>query len=252
MAGSELTDLYTNRLEGRTILITGSARRIGQHLALTAAYAGGDVIIHHAHSSEEAEGVAKKIRTLGRKAWTIEADLASSAGIQSLIQQTFRIGRVDALINNAAIFENQGFFQTSIASWERHLSINLTAPFLLCQAFASQEPKLQAGRIINIVDWRALRPGADHFSYTISKAALAAMTKSLAATLAPQITVNAIAFGAVLPPNDGAPAEKFLHNVPSKRLASLEEVSELFLFLLTGPAYMTGEIIHLDGGRHLY
>jgi len=135
--------------------------------------------------------------------------------------------------------------------WENHLAINLTAPFLLCQAFAKNHPTGETARIINILDWRALRPGTDHFPYTISKSGLYAMTKSLAAALAPEITVNGIAFGAILPPSDGGDVSEVLDYVPADRWAELDEVHKTVLFLLTGPEYITGEVIHLDGGRHL-
>jgi pteridine reductase len=129
--------------------------------------------------------------------------------------------------------------------------INLTAPFLLSQAFASALPPRESGRIINLLDWRALRPGLDHLPYSISKSALAALTYSLAAALAPRITVNGLALGAVLPPSDGSIDPNILDKVPSGRWADLEEVSQALVFLLNGPAYITGEILHVDGGRHL-
>ena len=139
--------------------------------------------------------------------------------------------------------------ETSLDDWNNHLNINLTAPFLLSQAFAKHA---QEGRIVNILDWRALRPGADHFPYTISKSALAAMTKSLAAALAPRITVNGLALGAILPPADNSSAkDKVIEAVPAQRWGEANEVEEALLFLLSGPAYITGEIIHVDGGRHL-
>jgi len=131
------------------------------------------------------------------------------------------------------------------------MRINLTTPFLLSQAFAAQLPETADGRIVNILDWRALRPGADHFPYTISKAALAAMTRSLAAALAPRITVNGIALGAVLPPADGGGGPEVIEKVPLGRWSKDEEVQQALVFLLSGPAYITGEIIHVDGGRHL-
>jgi len=131
------------------------------------------------------------------------------------------------------------------------MAINLTAPFLLCQAFARQVPQGEEGRIINILDWRALRPAADHLPYTISKAALAALTQSLAVALAPGITVNGLALGAILPPSDGEATANLLSSVPAGRWARLDELSQALVILLTGPAYVTGEIIHLDGGRHL-
>lgn len=132
-----------------------------------------------------------------------------------------------------------------------HFMVNLTAPFLLCQAFPSLIEPGGKGRIVNILDWRALRPGKDHFPYTISKAALAALTQSLAVEFAPDITVNGLAFGAILPPSDGGDTETILDDVPAGRWADLDEVGQALLFLLDGPGYITGEIIHLDGGRHL-
>jgi NAD(P)-dependent dehydrogenase (short-subunit alcohol dehydrogenase family) len=153
------------------------------------------------------------------------------------------------LINNAAIFESHSFASTSLEAWDRHIALNLTAPFLLSQAFAKQAK--DGTRIINILDWRALRPGADHFPYTISKSALAAMTKSMAAALAPQVIVNGLALGAILPPSDGNAPSDITEHIPMKRWAEKNEAEQALLFLLTSPEYITGEIIHVDGGRHL-
>ena len=129
------------------------------------------------------------------------------------------------------------------------MAINLAAPFLLSQAFAKQAS--EGARIVNILDWRALRPGSDHFPYTISKAALAAMTQSLAIALSPRIIVNGLALGAILPPADGNAEADIIKNVPARRWAQEDEIEQALLFLLTCPSYITGEIIHLDGGRHL-
>jgi len=123
--------------------------------------------------------------------------------------------------------------------------------FLISQAYAKSLKHGQAGRIINMLDWRALKPGADHLPYTISKAGLAALTKSLAVSLAPNISVNGIALGAILPPVDGKASDSILSRVPIPRWASISELEETVMFLLTGPSFITGEIIHLDGGRHL-
>jgi len=107
------------------------------------------------------------------------------------------------------------------------------------------------GRIVNMLDWRSQRPGPDHFPYTISKVGLTGLTRSLAQALAPRINVNGVALGAILPPADGGDGKSALQNVPAGRWAELDELNQTVLFLLTGPAYMTGEILHLDGGRHL-
>ena len=238
-------------LKGKNILITGSARRIGRILALTVAKAGGDVIIHHSNSPDEAEGTKQEILALGQKAIIIQADFSDPESIKEFISEVFSSQILDGLVNNASVFSNLSWVDTQITQWNNHLSINLTAPFLLSQAFGKNIPNNLDGRIVNILDWRAIHPGADHLPYTISKAGLAALTKSLALALAPNITVNGIAFGAVLPPSDGGSAENILSSVPLSRWAEITEVEETLLFLLAGPKYITGEIIHLDGGRHL-
>jgi len=235
----------------KTILITGSARRVGRIFALGCAQAGADVVIHHGHSPEEAQDTKEEVESLGRRAWILASDLSKPAEASETISRANELSPLYALVNSAAIFESLSLADTSLSDWERHLSINLTAPFLLSQAFAEGLPEGTEGRIVNILDWRALRPRADHFPYTVSKAALAAMTKSLAAALAPRITVNGLALGAVLPPSDGGAGSSVIENVPLGRWSEAEEVQQALVFLLAGPAYVTGEIIHVDGGRHL-
>jgi len=236
-------------LDKKTVLITGAARRLGRLFALACARAGADIVIHHAHSDADAESLRHEITGLGRQAWVFQADLTDSSQTQSLILLINRSTPIHYLINNAALFETLSFDSTSLTDWSDHLALNLTAPFLLSQAFARQAQ--DGARIINILDWRALRPGADHFPYTISKSALAAMTKSMAVALAPKIIVNGLALGAILPPSDGAMNPDIVKNIPLKRWANENEVEQALLFLLTSPSYITGEIIHVDGGRHL-
>lgn len=237
-------------LEGKNVLITGAAVRVGRAMALAAAQAGANVLIHYSDSKKEAEKLQADIRALGRDAHLLQADLSKPEETQQLIPRALEHGSIYALVNSAAIFENRKLEDTDLASWQHHLDINLTAPFLLSQAFW-KAAKEKGGRVVNILDWRALRPGADHLPYTISKAALAALTQSLAAAMAPKITVNGIAFGAILPPSDKADTRSIIKNVPAGRWAELDEVGQTLLFLLTGPSYITGEIIYLDGGRHL-
>jgi NAD(P)-dependent dehydrogenase (short-subunit alcohol dehydrogenase family) len=236
-------------LNGKTILITGASKRVGKIFALACARAGADVVIHHGHSEEEAEEVGEEIRKLGRRAWPFQADLNDSSQVGGLIARINESTPLYGLVNSAAIFESLLLENTSVEDWQKHLAINLTAPFLLSQAFAKQAS--DGARIVNILDWRALRPGADHFPYTISKAALAAMTRSLAVALAPKIIVNGLALGAILPPSDGKAQSDIIKNVPAQRWAEEHEVEQALVFALTCPEYITGEIIHLDGGRHL-
>jgi len=245
-------------LLNKTILVTGAARRIGRVFSLACARAGADVIIHHGHSQSEAADVQKEIALSGRKSWILEADLSNLDEVNHLISRAESLSPIYGLVNSAAIFEPLSLEQTTLADWERHMAVNLTVPFLLSQAFAKQLSSSARGgdgsvkgRIVNILDWRALRPGADHFPYTVSKAALAAMTESMAIALAPRITVNGLALGAALPPAKETADEKIIEQVPARRWSDEQEIGDGLIFLLAGPAYITGEIIHVDGGRHL-
>ena len=233
----------------KTVLVTGGARRVGKIFALACARAGADVVIHHGHSEEEAQKVREEVTGLGRRAWVFEADFNDPSQAESLIPRINESTPLHGLVNSAAIFGALSLENTSIEDWQKHLTINLTAPFLLSRAFARQAP--DGGQIVNILDWRALRPGADHFPYTISKAALAALTKSLAVALAPKIIVNGLALGAILPPSDGKATPNITKNIPAGRWAEEHEVEQALLFFLTCPTYVTGEIMYLDGGRHL-
>lgn len=243
--------METLPLHEKTILITGAAKRIGRALALACARAGADIFIHYGTSETEARQLQQEIHALGPQAWLLQTDLSHADEVPRLVEQAASLRPLDALVNNASIFEDLSAQATTIADWDRHLAINLTAPFLLSQAFARQLPEGKFGSIVNLLDWRALRPGADHFPYSISKSALAALTKSLAVALAPQVTVNGLALGAILPPTDGNPNPNILKNIPAGHWGSLEDVESALLFLLGDGSYITGEIIHIDGGRHL-
>ena len=238
-------------LKDKTILITGAARRIGAALARACANAGANIVIHYGRSQQEALALRDEIASMGRKVLLVQADLGKAREAAEVIGRSAEAGPLYALVNSAAVFESLSMKQTTAADWERHMAVNLEAPFLLSRTFAAQVPVDQEGRVVNILDWRALRPGADHFPYSISKAALASMTKAMAAALAPNISVNGLALGAILPPSDNAAYADILKNIPAGRWGELREVESALLFLLAGPAYITGEIIHVDGGRHL-
>ena len=238
-------------LQGKTVLITGAGIRLGRVMAQAIAQQGGHVLLHYNSSRQPAEELEEEIQNSGGEATLLQANLADPESTQALINQLSRFKPLFALVNSASIFAPVDLASTTLDSWETHFRVNLTAPFLLCQAFPALIAPGGTGRIVNILDWRALRPGKDHLPYTISKAGLTALTQALAVELAPRITVNGLAFGAILPPSDGGDVEGILEFVPAERWAQLEEVGESLLFLLEGPEYITGEIIHLDGGRHL-
>ncbi len=235
----------------KLVLITGGARRIGRSLALAVARTGSDVAVHYGQSQDDAESVCAEIEALGRKAILVQADLADPEQVNTLIPRVLEHGPLYGLVNNAAVFAALDWESSRLEDWNQHIMINLMAPFLLSQAFARALRPGESGRIINLLDWRALRPGPDHLPYTVSKSALVALTRSLAVALAPQINVNGLALGAILPPSGGKMDPDILGKVPAGRWASLEEVNQALVFLLDGPAYVTGEILHVDGGRHL-
>ena len=238
-------------LLGKTILITGAARRLGRIAALAAASQGANVILHYNSSLLELEETLSLVKGFQVNAWALKADLGDTSQVEQLISEASALSPLYALINNASIFKPVNFQNTTTEDWEQHLQVNLTAPYILTREFARNYKLPVTGRVINLVDWRALRPGKDHFPYTISKAGLVALNQAAALNLAPRIVVNAIALGAILPPENEPENTNILQPVPLKRWANLQEFDETILFLLRGPEYITGEVIHLDGGRHL-
>lgn len=230
------------------VLITGAARRIGRSMALAVASAGDNIALHYNTSEKEALSLKATIEGLGRKVILVKGDLSKEAEVESIIPTILEQGRLKALINNASIFEPFSLYSADASKWNHNLMVNLTAPYLLSRAFALE---VKRGVIINILDWRALRTDAEHLPYSVSKGALHALTLNLASALAPAIRVNGIALGAILPPEGRGISSDPLMRVPLKRWGTLEEVNETLLFLLNGPPYITGEVLHLDGGRHL-
>jgi len=237
-------------LRGHTALVTGAGRRLGRAFAEAIAHQGGDLVVHYGRSQAGAEETMALAQKLGCRAVTIQADLSDPEQAAGLIRRSLElVPELDLLVNSAAILEPVGALETSLETWQRHLTVNLTSPFLISQAFARARSGAP-GVIVNLLDWRALLPAADHFPYAVSKAALASLTRGLALALAPSVRVNGLALGAILPATDGG-SEDPLSGVPLERWGTVEEAIEGLLFLLAGPKTMTGEILQLDGGRHL-
>ncbi|MFO7653617.1 MAG: SDR family oxidoreductase [Candidatus Krumholzibacteriia bacterium] len=241
-------------LDDRVALVTGGARRVGRRLVLDLARAGAAVALHYNTSSEEAERTAAEAREQGaRQVVLVRGDLSHAATAEQVIAESAAaLGPVDVLVNNASIFEPGDVLATGADAWDRHHAVNLRAPFLLARAMARALPEDRAGAIVNLNDWRALRPGADHFAYTVSKVGLGGLTRALAVSLAPRVRVNELALGAVLAP-EGA-SEDYVHTlrreIPLRRFGALESVGEALLYLLRARD-VTGQTLLVDGGRHL-
>jgi pteridine reductase len=241
------------QLDGRVAVVTGSAVRLGKALALALAGEGVRLVIHYHASAGPAETTVDEMRALGSDAVALQADLSQLDPIPALIEQAAaQWGRLDILVNSAAIFEPADLAQTSVESWERHFAINLRAPFFLSQAFAAHVGKQRRAHIVNIADWRGTRPDTSYLAYSLTKAGVLAMTQGLALALAPNIQVNAIAPGAILPPpgKDQAYLDRLAADIPVQRVGSPAEIARALLFLLKSD-FVTGETVFVTGGEHL-
>jgi len=238
----------------RVALVTGAARRIGAVIARRLHAAGYDVALHARRSRAELAALIEELeRTRASSTLALEADLGDAGVLPDLVNASVaRFGRLDALVNNAAAFYPTPVGTATTAQWDELLGTNARAPFFLAQAAA---PHLAAtnGAIVNIVDIYAEQPLAGHAIYSMSKAALAAMTKALARDLAPDVRVNGVAPGAILWPDAGkneAAQQALIERTPLKRTGSPDDIAGAVLWLLDA-SFVTGEIVRVDGGRHL-
>ncbi|MBA2079961.1 pteridine reductase [Rhodanobacter sp. PCA2] len=243
------------RHERPVALVTGAGKRVGAVIARTLHAAGYDLALHCRRSVAEAEALAAELEhARAGSTLVLQAELADPHALPALVDTALaRYERLDALVNNASAFHPTPVGSATVAQWNELFASNAQAPFFLAQAAA---PALRAARgaIVNIVDIYAERPLADHPIYCMAKAALAAMTRSLALDLAPDVRVNGVAPGAVLWPSDGKPyadQQAMLARTPLGRAGSPEDVAGAVLWLLRDAPYVTGQIIRVDGGRTL-
>ncbi len=243
-------------LQGKRAIVTGGGVRIGRAIVLALAQAGCDVLLHYGQSAEPAAETANLARGYGVAVVTFAADLREPDAPQAIMDRgVAEWGHVDILINSAAVFweEKDQFGQIEAAVWDTVMAINARAPFLLTQAFVSQLPAQTHGRVININDGRVPYPAPDMPLYRLAKRALWDMTPILAQQLAPYITVNTVALGAMLP-LAGKSAAKFeewaAENVLLQRTGSAEMVGQNVVHLLQQP-FMTGAVLTIDGGEFL-
>ena len=237
----------------RAALVTGAATRIGRSIALALAQDGWAIAVHYGQSSEAAEALVAEITANGGQAVALQADLAREAEVATLVPRAVEsLGPLGCLVNNAATYRLDQVDDATRESWDHHLEPNLRAPFVLTQAFAQALPADQGGAVINILDQRVWSLTPYFVSYTLAKAGLWTLTRTLAMALAPRIRVNAIGPGPVLP-SPRQSQEQFDRQcaaMPLGRGAEPEEIAAAVRFLLSARA-MTGQMIALDGGQHL-
>jgi NAD(P)-dependent dehydrogenase (short-subunit alcohol dehydrogenase family) len=239
-------------IKNKSILITGAGRRIGRTLAVALAARGARIGIHYNRSKAEAEALAKEIEDGNGQAALIAGDISNTEDCGRIIEDAVKgLGGLHVLINNASVFFKTPLFQTTEKEWDQLVDTNLKGPFFCSQAAAKAMP--DNGKIINIADWAAFRPYTHYLPYCISKAGLIAMTEGLARTLAPKITVNAIALGAMILPEGSDENEKstLIKKTPMKRIGSPDDVVNAVLYLLEGGDFITGSTLVVDGGQRI-
>lgn len=241
-------------MEKGTVLVTGAARRIGRALAEHLGGNGWHVVIHCHRSRAEADAVAAAINAKGGRACTVSADLTREAETVGLVEAAAAAagGPLTALINNASVFEDDGPDTATRQSWDRHMEVNLRAPFVLSQAFWRQLTDGAKGAIINVLDQRVWQLTPLFTSYTVSKVGLWTLTQTLAMAFAPRVRVNAIGPGPVLP-SVRQSEESFRRQwlaTPLARQVQPEELAIAVDYLLSAPS-VTGQMIAVDAGQHL-
>jgi NAD(P)-dependent dehydrogenase (short-subunit alcohol dehydrogenase family) len=248
-------------LQHQTALVTGAAKRIGKALALALAAVGADVAITYRESQAEAERTVAELRAHGVRAGGYPCDLRSPESIRHMVNTVVSdFGRLDILVNNAGVFETAALEAITVPQWDAMFETNTRAPFLTSQA-ALPYLKSARGRIINIGSLGGVHPWPTHAHYCTSKAALHMLTATMSKAFAPEISVNCVAPGMIVTTGNAsttgngeetaAEYEHFAQRTPMRRNGTPQDVAEAVLFFATGPHFITGQILGVDGGLGL-
>ena len=238
------------------MLVTGGGKRLGAAVCRRLHAAGANLMLHYRASAGEARLLQAELNHLRADSVAlIQADLLDHSKLPSLVEQTVnRFGQLDALVNNASSFFPTPVGEITAADWEDLIGTNLRAPLFLSQAAAPVLKKTQ-GAIVNITDIHADRPLKNYVIYSVAKAGLVGLTRSLARELAPEVRVNAVAPGPILWPDeeqfDELARQRIISHTPLRREGVPEDVAKAVHFLLADASYVTGETINVDGGRHV-
>jgi pteridine reductase len=243
-------------VQGKVVLITGGAKRVGAAICRRLHADGASLMLHYRASAGEARLLQAELNhARADSVALIQADLLDLKALPTIVEQTVqRFGRLDALVNNASSFYATPVGEITAAHWDDLVGTNLRAPLFVAQAAAPLLRKTQ-GAIVNITDIHAERPLKSYVVYSIAKAGLVALTRSLARELAPEVRVNAVAPGPILWPDDGSfdevSRQRIISHTLLKREGTPDDIAKAVRFLLVDAAYTTGETINVDGGRHV-
>ncbi len=238
-------------LHGRRALVTGAARRIGRAVSLALAREGANVVIHYDHSAAAAEELRRELSgSYGVQAWTLQADFRDHARLGSFLDEALRLaGGLEILVNNASVFPRETLDELSFESVTANLQVNAWAPFVLCRELAR---RVDRASVVNLIDSRVDDFDWNHVGYMLSKHLLAVLTKAAALAYAPGIKVNGVAPGLILPPPGQGQeyVDRLRDTVPLKQHGDPQDIADAVLYLAK-TSFVTGELIYVDGGRHL-
>jgi 3-oxoacyl-[acyl-carrier protein] reductase/pteridine reductase len=248
-----VTELAPKPLQGKTVLVTGGARRLGRASALALAGAGADVAITFRDSLRDAQRTVIDVSGLGVRALALACDVTDEKSVKTAVKEAVReLGGIDILVNNAANYETATFEKLTLAQWDAMFASNTRGPFLVSRE-ALKFLRLRRGKIINMGSLGGLRPWADHAHYCSSKAALHMLTKVLAKALAPEIAVNCVAPG-MIDLGEKAAANfmrRMAKQTPMQRNGTSDDIAAAVLFFARAPHFITGQILAVDGGLGL-
>jgi NAD(P)-dependent dehydrogenase (short-subunit alcohol dehydrogenase family) len=238
-------------LKGKTVLVTGAAKRIGRSIAIALAEHGANVAITFLASQPEAEATVQALAANDVEALAVRCDLRDPESIQQTMASVIdEFGQLDLLVNNAGVFESAALESISVEQWDAMFTTNTRAPFLMAKA-AHPHLKAARGRILNIGSLGGLHPWATHAHYCTSKAALHMLSQTMAKAWAPEISVNCIAPGMIVQGEVGEAYEHFAQKTPMQRNGSAQDVAAAALFFATAPHFITGQLLAVDGGLGL-
>ena len=239
-------------LQGKVILITGGSRRIGREIALAMADAGANVAITYLKSAQEAQKTCIDLEVLGVQAMALPCDVRDEESVSGTLAKLHKqMGRLDVLVNNAALYETVEFRELTLQQWDNIFAINTRGPFLTAKKAYAMLVE-QQGRIINIGSLGGLRPWVTHAHYCVSKAALHSLTQVMARALAPEISVNCVAPG-MIDMGDSEPRmmTKMENRTPMQRNGEPGDVVSAVMYFASAPKFITGQILLVDGGISL-
>ena len=248
------TSFYVEKMKNKVALVTGGGRRLGRQICLALARGGFDIAVNYNRSKKEADKTLKDIHELGRAGIIIGADVSNQLQVKKMVKKAMsEFGHIDLLVNNAAVFIESPLMKTSERIWSQTIDTNLKGTFLCSQAVGEIMLKRGVGRIINIASLGGIQAWSRYLPYSVSKAGVIMLTKCLAKSLAPRISVNAVAPGTIIINGEEGPMVRHIstNKIPLQKYGKPSDITSLIIFLATAAEYITGQIFTVDGGRSI-